>query len=359
MDAPSSLSSDSRTAFVTGGTGFVGSHLVEELLRRGYRVRALVRKDPKWLEGLDVETVTGDLFDREALRRGMSGASAVFHVAGLTRAPDYAALERANVDGTLNVLEAAAAQTAAPRVLVTSSLAAVGPSDRASDGSAKPRIETALLRPISDYGRSKAAMERQIKKWQQQPGNAAVPLVVVRPPAVYGPREADIFTLFKTASRGLFPIIGDGQKRQLSLVHVRDLVRGMVDALESEAATGRTYFLSSARGYSWDEVREAALQALGRKALRVNVPRAARRAHRRRVGSGGARDGELPAAQPRKSARGERGVGVLYREGKTGFRLHAPGEPGYRHGRNDGVVPRARVALNAVAASAAEDALPR
>lgn len=251
-------------AFVTGGTGFVGSHLVEELQRRGYdEVRALVRSDFKWLDGLDVTPVRGDLFDEDALREGVRGVDAVFHVAGLTRAPTQEALDRANVTGTLNLLRAV--RDAAPdvrRVLVTSSLAAAGPSlDR-------PLTEADPLRPITRYGRSKAAMERRIEQ-----GFGDVPVTVVRPPAVYGPREADIFTIIKTADRQrLFPIVGDGCEPQLSLVHVRDLVRGMADAVEAEAAAGETYFLGSEAYYAWDEVRDAVLAALGKPVLKVNVP---------------------------------------------------------------------------------------
>ncbi len=251
------------TAFVTGGTGFVGSHLVEALLERGVEVRCLVRSDPKWLAGLPVEIIQGDLFDEKALRAGMAGADIAYHVAGMTRAPRYEALHRANVEGTKNLLDAAKNADVA-KVLVTSSLAAVGPSG------ATPLTEEALLRPISDYGRSKAEMERCISERTSGP-----PVVVVRPPAVWGPREADIFQLIKAVQQlRIFPIVGRGNAPQLDLVHVRDLVNGMIAAAETDATRGETYFLGGPRAYSWDEIGQAIRTALGHGALSIHIPRA-------------------------------------------------------------------------------------
>lgn len=261
---PDVLDPTGRTAFVTGGTGFVGSHLAEELLRRGFgEVRCLVRSRPKWLEGLGVTLVPGDLSDRAVLEEAVRGADVVYHVAGLTRAPSWEAFEEANVTGTLRLLEAV--ERAAPdvrKVLVTSSLAAVG------TGADDVATEASPLRPISQYGRSKAAMEEAV--WTRF--GDALPLVVVRPPAVYGPREADIFTFFQTVSKGLCPILGDGRTPDLSLVHAADLVRGMVEAAEHPGTAGETYFIGSDRAYTWHEVRDATLAALGRRALTLHIP---------------------------------------------------------------------------------------
>ena len=258
---------DSPLAFLTGGTGFVGSHLAEELLARGYRVRALVRSSPKWLDGLDVEVVKGDLHDADALAAGVQDADVVYHVAGLTRARDQATLDAANVDGTVRLLEAVRGAPDIRKVLVTSSLEAMGPNRLAPDGAALPAIEADAPAPISMYGRSKARMEEAVR--ERFPD---LPVVIVRPPAVYGPREADIFEMVKGASRGLFAVVGRSDVPRLSLVHVRDLVRGMVDLAESDATVGETYFVGT-RGYSWGEVRAAMERALGRRTRQLVVPR--------------------------------------------------------------------------------------
>lgn len=259
-------------AFLTGGTGFVGSWVAEELARRGYAVRALVRSDPKWLEaataasGRAVEVVRGDLHDRDALRLGAEGAAAVVHVAGLTRARDQETLDRANVDGTVALLDAVREVGGAPRVLVTSSLEAMGPNRLDAAGRPVPATEADVPRPISMYGRSKARMEEAVRTRFEDLG-----AVIVRPPAVYGPREADIYEMIRGAARGLFPVVGDGAVPRLSLVHARDLARGMVDLLEAGGG-GETYFVASERGYTWEEVRAATEAALGRRTVRLPIP---------------------------------------------------------------------------------------
>jgi nucleoside-diphosphate-sugar epimerase len=251
-----------RTAFVTGGTGFVGSHLVEALLQRGYReVRCLVRRDLKWLAPLGIVPIRGDLTDRAVLEATVRGVDEVYHVAGVTRATDWATFEQGNIRGTVRLLEAIrAVHPGIRKVLVTSSLAAVGRAEGVAD-------ETTPLNPISQYGQSKAQMEAALAPFQ-----ADLPLVVVRPPAIYGPRETDILTFFQTVRRGICPVIGDGTQPDLSLVHVRDLVQGMIDAVASEATSGQTYFIGSEVPYAWNQVRDATAAALGRSVLTIPIP---------------------------------------------------------------------------------------
>ena len=258
-----------KIAFVTGATGFVGSHLAEELRQRGYsEVRCLVRSRLKWLAGLDVTPVRATLSDVEQLWEALNGVTHVYHLGGVTRAEDWRAFQENNVRATLSLL--GAVRQAAPgveRVLVTSSLAAVGRCEQEVADEGVP------LRPVSRYGRSKAQMEKALAARHDMRASFhdQLPITVVRPPAVYGPRDRDILDFFRAVSKGICPVVGGGHGR-LSLVYAPDLARGMAAAAE-EGTAGETYFLGGREeAYTWNEVKDAATQALGRRALTVPVP---------------------------------------------------------------------------------------
>ena len=251
-----------KKAFITGGTGFVGSHLVESLAAHGYsEVRCLVRTRLKWLEDTDIIPIHGTLGNRSLIEDAVRDVDYVYHLGGVTRAKTYADLHAGNVRATVQLLDAIlAVNPGIAGVLVTSSLAAVGaaPGGRAT--------ETTPLQPISRYGRSKATMEAALKPYRSH-----LPITVVRPPVVYGPRERDVFTFFKAVQQGIC-LVPRGDPG-LTLVHVADLARGMVEATESDATTGETYFIGNDEDISWDKLKRATMHALGTRALTVSMPR--------------------------------------------------------------------------------------
>ncbi|MEW6511377.1 MAG: NAD-dependent epimerase/dehydratase family protein [Bacteroidota bacterium] len=252
------------TALVTGATGFIGSHLVELLLKKNYAVRILVRKtsDLTWIRNLPVEMVYGDLFDARALDDAVRGVEYIFHSAGVTKAKEKSDYFRGNTEGTRNVLHAVRrVNPTLKRFVQISSQTAVGPSP-----TRVPIAEDVPASPITTYGRSKWEAEEACRSVAGE-----VPVTIVRPPAVYGPRDKDVFEFFATMSRGLQPMVGMREK-YVSLIHVGDLVRGILMAAEAEVARGRTYFISSSGVYGWKQVGEVTRRVLGKRAMRLKIP---------------------------------------------------------------------------------------
>ncbi len=257
-------------AYVTGGTGFIGSHLVKQLVDQGYHVTCLIRKTSnlRWLNHLltakspQVELVMGNLHDSDVLAQHVRDADLVFHLAGLTKAPDAATYDRVNAGGTERLIEAClGARTNLDRFVYCSSLAAVGPSCDAT-----PNTEDVTPQPLTDYGSSKLKGEMVVREYADR-----LPITIIRPPAVYGPRDTDIFLFFQMINRGVMPILGDADKL-LSLVHVKDLVAGIYMAAVSERAIGETYFLTDGDIHTWMEIERIIADALEKYTFKVKVP---------------------------------------------------------------------------------------
>jgi nucleoside-diphosphate-sugar epimerase len=249
-------------ALVTGGQGFVGSHLCARLVAEGHRVRVLARpaSDLRNIAALELEVVRGDVTEPVSLPAAVAGCDVVFHVAGALKGLREQDLFRVNAEGTRNLL-AAAAQARPSRFVYVSSLAAAGPSP----GGRTPRTEDMPPRPLTWYGRSKLAGEDAVR--------SAVGLswTIVRPPIVFGPRERDVLRYFRFARRGYLPVVGFSD-RYYSLVYVENLAEGLVRAAEAHAAAGQVYFLADAEAVSWVELGRLIASALGVAGRPLRLP---------------------------------------------------------------------------------------
>jgi nucleoside-diphosphate-sugar epimerase len=250
-------------AFVTGGTGFVGAHLVQALRARGDRVTCLVRNAAKAqaLGWTDVRLIRGDLEDAAALREGCAGAEVIYHVAGRISARDMDEFMRANRDGTANLLEAAAQGGGPPgRFVLVSSLAAAGPTVPG-----KPIDETRPPSPVTPYGQSKLAAELVVR-------TMAGSWTIVRPPTVYGEWDREVLKVFKLARTGLAPVFGDGSQ-ELSVIYAGDLAAALVAAANAPAAANRVYYAAHPVVTTSRELVRAIGRAVGREPRIVPLPR--------------------------------------------------------------------------------------
>ncbi|MBX3229709.1 MAG: NAD(P)-dependent oxidoreductase [Labilithrix sp.] len=251
---------------VTGGSGFLGSHVAEQLTRDGHTVVALVRKSSnrKFLSTLpNLELAEGGVEDRAAVDRAMKDVDAVVHSAGLVKARSEAEFRQTNTEGTVNLLEAA--REHAPnlkRFVHVSSLEACGPS---LDG--KP-VEPSQEQPVTAYGRSKLAAEKEVLVRKDK-----LPVVILRPAAIYGPRDIEIFEAFLAASRRQYPVIGDGSM-VACYTYGPDCARACVAAINADIPSGSVYFVDDGEPLPMSRAMGEILhEALGTSALvRFGVP---------------------------------------------------------------------------------------
>ncbi|MGH7739720.1 MAG: NAD-dependent epimerase/dehydratase family protein [bacterium] len=248
---------------VTGASGFVGGHLVEALGRQKKKVTLLVRPTSRlaFKPTPNMRLCEGDVTDRFSVEKAMRGVETVYHLAGLLRGADYAHYEKVNVQGTRNVCEAFARQKKKNRLVYVSSLSAAGPSEKAG-----ALTEDSPARPLSFYGQTKWGGEEIVRSYQEK-----MKTVILRPGAVYGPREKDVFEYFKMVKAGWVFVPGDGSLR-VSFVYVADLVEAVLLAGKSPKALGQTFFVSDGRSYTWEEYSAVIGRALQKSFRILHVP---------------------------------------------------------------------------------------
>jgi uncharacterized protein YbjT (DUF2867 family) len=238
--------SSQKTIAITGATGFVGSRMLDLVVREGYDARALTRRKQDDRPG--VTWVRGALDDAASLADLCSSADVVLHIAGVVNAPDRAGFESGNVAGTLAVVEAAK-QAGTKRFIHVSSLAATQPL-------------------LSIYGETKAKAEKII-------ATSGLDWTIIRPPAVYGPGDGEFLDLFKMARLGFVTMPPDADGR-LSVIHVQDLCRALLALLpEQDDLTAQIYEVDDGKPGGWTQASFARAigWAIGKRISPVGIPK--------------------------------------------------------------------------------------
>lgn len=251
---------------VTGSSGFVGGYVSEWLSGEGFDTRAMVRAGggSSLLDGFGVSVVYGDVNEKKSLKEAFFGVDVVVHAAGVLgewgRPERYYA--KVNVEGTRNVVDACV-EDAVGRLVFIGSAGVLGPNVRDAG-------ESLPYAPSNAYERSKAEAEKIVLNAFREDG---LPVVVLRPEFLYGPRDVHVLGLFKSIKKGLFPLIGGG----LSLLHptyIADLKVPLLNSIKKEAAAGETYLVTGERPVTVKEFSSLIADALGVSRPRLYLPSA-------------------------------------------------------------------------------------
>ncbi|HEX9974004.1 MAG TPA: NAD(P)-dependent oxidoreductase [bacterium] len=249
---------------ITGGNGFIGSHLIERLLTHHYEIVCLVRRTSnlQWIRDLPVEFAYGDITDFQSLYSIISNVDYVYHLGGTLRAKRADDFFKINVEGTKNLLEVCKQKNVKlKRFIYVSSQAAAGPSQ---DGI--PLTEADSANPVSLYGTSKLKAEQVVFDYSKY-----LPVTIIRPPAVYGPRDDDILQFFKYVKLGVKPVIGNPHKN-VAVIYIYDLIRGVVLAAEHPDAENELFFMADRNDYTWKDVYDTIARVMNKKAIMICMP---------------------------------------------------------------------------------------
>ncbi len=251
-------------ALITGASGFVGSHLADSLLKKNYEVYCLIRKTSnlRWLNNKNFHFIEGDLFSNDVLSSVIKDMDYVFHVAGVVKSKTKEGFKKGNYLATKNLLEITLKNNPNIKKFIHISSGAVcgpNPDD-------KPMDEEYECKPKTTYGITKKLAEDEVLKYKDK-----FPVVIIRPPAVFGPRDTEILVYFKTFAKGLNSVIGFREK-YLSLIYIEDLINGIILATEKVTKSGSIYFICSDKEYNWNEIGNITSKLLGKKALKLRIP---------------------------------------------------------------------------------------
>jgi nucleoside-diphosphate-sugar epimerase len=248
--------------FITGGTGFIGSHLIDHFLdQKNTEIIALVRdlNNLKWLKGLKIHLLKGDLLNIPSLPPDIDY---IYHVAGTTKAYKIASYYTVNQQGTASLFQALQAQNIRPkRFVYLSSLAASGPCE-----GGEAVVEDSPPCPVSPYGKSKLEGEVEALKYTE-----IIPVVIARIGVVFGPRDRGLIPYFKFIQKGFLPSVGSKQKL-VSLIYIKDLIEALELCLQKELTNGEIFHFANPQPSSWDELGRLAAEAMHVKLMNLKFP---------------------------------------------------------------------------------------
>jgi len=252
--------------FLTGASGFLGSHTALELIRRGHQVTALVRKtsNVQPLRSLSLHWVEGSIPDNPPSPDLFQTIDVVVHIAGIVKALSEKDFIRVNAEGTESLVKAIFASPRRPkRFIHISTIAVHDPSRDGNDFCLAPT----QCHPLSGYGRSKLAGEKALEGLKGK-----TQTLILRPPVLYGPRDREFLPLFRSIRWGIAPLFQSGGNA-FSICYIEDVARAIADLVETSLSSDEIFCLDDGAIHTWKSVAETVSQAMGKKAVSLSLPK--------------------------------------------------------------------------------------